>query len=367
MSYSVTVTNSVIDTTNIKNLLVQGESSHPTIVFSLSPTLTGLTWYVRSTYLSFNLTTESDAITPVETESAVTVTWTVDSSFTTLYGAAQLILVGKVGETTNVRAIGYINIARDWSGENQGAITLDLFEQLMAQAEAVVAKFPYIDETTGNWFAWNVALGAYEDTEVHAQGVQGETGVRGSLTFSGNVIEGTSTTPTAYATGITLAIINDRYRNTNAESGSYQNEYVCTLGGNAATALWSYDGNARGTAGIGVPAGGTTDQAIVKTSGTDYATGWADISVERTATLATGSWSGASAPYTQDMTITGVTTAGKPPIIDVVLSDTYATAQSELIAYGLVYRFKVTATDTVTAYATSAPATAINIQAKLVR
>ena len=312
MSYSATVTNSVIDTTNIKNLLVQGESSHPTIVFSLSPTLTGLTWYVRSTYLSFNLTTESSAITPVETESAVTVTWTVDSSFTTLYGAAQLVLVGLVGETTNVRAVGYINVARDWSGESQGTITLDLFEQLMAQAEAVVAKFPYIDETTGNWFAWNPALGAYENTEVHAQGIQGIQGIQG--------VQG--------------------------EPG--------TNGTN-------------GTDGVGVPAGGTTDQALVKTSATDYATGWADISVERTATLATGSWSGASAPYTQDMTITGVTTTGKPPIIDVVLSDTYATAMLEETAFSLVYRFKVTADDTVTAYAKAVPATAINIQAKLVR
>jgi len=105
----------------------------------------------------------------------------------------------------------------------------------------------------------------------------------------------------------------------------------------------------------------------VKTSGTNYATGWADISTERTATLATGSWAGASAPYSQAVTITGVTTAGKPPIIDVVLSDTYATAQLELAAYGLVYRFKVTADNTVTAYATAVPATAINVHAKLVR
>ena len=306
MSYSATVTNSVIDTTNIKNLLVQGESSHPTIVFSLSPTLTGLTWKVRMTYLSFNLTVESSSIAPAEGAESVDVSWAVDASFTTLYGAAQISLVGTSGTAAVVRALGYVNVARDWSGESQGTITLDLFEQLMAQAEAVVSKFPYIDETTGNWFAWNPALSAYEDTEVHAQGEQGIQGVQG--------IQGDP-----------------------------------------------------GTDGIGVPAGGTTDQALVKTSATDYATGWADISVERTATLATGSWSGASAPYTQDMTITGVTTTGKPPIIDVVLSDTYATAQSELTAYGLVYRFKVTAADTVTAYATAVPATAINIHAKLVK
>ncbi|NCC04659.1 MAG: hypothetical protein EOM37_11605, partial [Proteobacteria bacterium] len=251
MSYLATVTNSVIDTTNIKNILVQGESTHPQIVFSLSPALTGLTWYVRATYLSFPLVTESAAITPTETVDAVTVTWDVDASFTTLYGAMQLVLVGLDGETTNARAVGYVNVARDWSGENQGAITLDLFEQLMAQAEATIAKYPYVDGTTGNWFVWNPGTGVFEDTEVHAQGEQGIQGATG-------------------ATG------------------------------------------AAGTNGVGVPTGGTTDQALVKTSATDYATGWADISTERTATLATGSWSGASAPYSQAVTITGVTTAGKP-------------------------------------------------------
>ena len=139
MSYLATVTNSVIDTTNIKNLIVQGETSHPTIVFSLSPTLTGLSWKVRMTYLSFNLVVESSAITPTEGAQAVTVTWTPDASFTTLYGAAQISVVGTSGSTTVARAIGYINIARDWSGESQGTVSLDLFEQLMAQAELAVS------------------------------------------------------------------------------------------------------------------------------------------------------------------------------------------------------------------------------------
>jgi len=303
MSYLASVTNAVIDTTNIKNILVQGESTHPQIVFSLSPTLTGLTWYVRATYLSFPLVTESDAITPTETVDAVTVTWDVDASFTTLYGAMQLVLVGLDGTTTNVRAVGYVNVARDWSGENQGAITLDLFEQLMAQAETTVAKYPYVDDATGDWFVWDETAGAFENTGVHAQGEQGDKGDKGD----------------------------------------------------------------KGDAGTGVPVGGATDQALVKTSATDYATGWADISTERTATLATGSWSGASAPYSQAVTITGVTTAGKPPIIDVVLSDTYATAVAQLAAFSKVFRFKVTADNTITAYASEVPATAIDIHAKLVR
>lgn len=299
MIYSAPVTNGVIDTTNIKTLLVQGESTHPQIVFSLDPSITGLTWYVRMTYLSFNLVVESSAITPVETESAVTVTWDVDASFTTLYGAAQLSLVGMDGATLISRAVGYISIARDWSGESMGTITLDLFEQLLAQAAASIGHYAYIDETTGNWFNWNPSLGVFEDTGVHAQGIQGIQGETGAT-------------------------------------------------------------------GAGVASGGTTGQALVKTSGTNYATGWADVSKEVSATFASGSWTGASAPYSQAVTVAGVTTTGKPPIIDVVLSDTYATAMLELNAYNLVYKFKVTADNTITAYATSAPAQAFNIHVKIV-
>ena len=360
MSYLATVTNSVIDTANIKNILVQGESTHPQIVFSLSPTLTGLTWYVRATYLSFPLVTESDAITPVEGVDAVTVTWDVDASFTTLYGAVQLVLVGLAGSTTNVRAVGYVNVARDWSGENQGAITLDIFEQLMAQANTAASKYPIIQ--SAKWYTWNPTAEEYQDTGYAVS----------SQWRNGTGITGTSTTPTAFSgSGITLSAVGDMYINS-----STWNTYICSLGGVASVARWAYvtnikgvkgDTGAAGTNGVGVPTGGTTDQALVKTSGTNYATGWADISTERTATLTTGSWSGASAPYSQAVTITGVTTAGKPPIIDVVLSDTYATAQLELAAYGLVYRFKVTGDNTVTAYATAVPATAINVHAKLVR
>ena len=355
MSYLATVTNSVIDTTNIKNILVQGETSHPTIVFSLSPTLTGLTWKVRMAYLSFNLAVESAAITPTQGAQAVTVTWTPDASFTTLYGAAQISLVGTSGAVTVVRAIGYINVARDWSGESQGTVTLDLFEQTIAQASAAIANYPYVDETTGNWFVWNPNAGVFENSGYSAS----------PEWVTGTGITGTSATPTAFAgSGITMSNVGDMYLNT-----STANTYKCTLGGNAATALWAYVSNikgATGATGAGVSTGGTTDQALVKTSGTNYATAWADISTERTATLAAGSWSGSSAPYSQAVTITGVATTGKPPIIDVVLSDTYATAMSELTAYGLVYRFKVTADNTVTAYATAIPATAINIHAKLV-
>lgn len=362
--YIANVENSEIDVSGIRTVLVQGDSAYPSIRFVLDPSLTGLSWRVRGTYLSSNIAVTSPELVATETASSVALDWSVASDFTAYNGDMQLSLVGanELG-TVITKALGEITIQKDYSlGEHQ-TITLDLFEQLMAQADATISKYPYIDEASGNWFVWNPTLGVWEDTGESAngapsywytgttitgtettptafpssgitqarygdmylnadtsnvyrctlggaaaialwsyqtnikgaqgiqgeQGVQGEQGIqgdpgtdgeRGTQTFSGTAITGTSTTPTAYATGITLAIINDRYRNTDSGSASYQNEYVCTLGGNAATALWAYDGNVRGATGAtgangaGVPSGGTANQLIYKIDGTDYNTGW---------------------------------------------------------------------------------------------
>ena len=48
-----------------------------------------------------------------------------------------------------------------------------------ASAEAAVSKMPYVDSTTGNWFKWDAASGAFADTGVAATGPQGEQGPKG--------------------------------------------------------------------------------------------------------------------------------------------------------------------------------------------
>ncbi len=60
----------------------------------------------------------------------------------------------------------------------------------------------------------------------------------------GTVITGNSTEPTVYETGIELALINDRYINT--ETG---NVFICTEGGNESTAKWKYVQSLKGPAG----------------------------------------------------------------------------------------------------------------------
>lgn len=57
--------------------------------------------------------------------------------------------------------------------------------QAAADAETAVSKMPYVDETTGNWFKWDAAAGAFADTGVAATGPQGEVGPKGDTGDTG--------------------------------------------------------------------------------------------------------------------------------------------------------------------------------------
>ena len=73
-------------------------------------------------------------------------------------------------------------------------------------------------------------------------GTNGTNGTRGSRINYGTSITGTSTTPTAYATGISDSLVNDQYINTDT-----LNLYRCTTAGNASTAKWVYVDSMKGT------------------------------------------------------------------------------------------------------------------------
>ena len=86
--------------------------------------------------------------------------------------------------------------------------------------------------------------------------------------------------------------------------------------------------------------------------------------VTYTGTVST-TWTGSSAPYTQTITISGIL-ATDNPIIDVVLSSTWATAILQSEEWTKIQRI-VTSANTLTVYATEATTTAIPIQVKVVR
>ena len=83
-----------------------------------------------------------------------------------------------------------------------------------------------------------------------------------------------------------------------------------------------------------------------------------------TAIIPASGWTGSAAPYICDVTVTGLLAADKP-IVDIIPSATYATAETQLEAYGHIYRM-VAQENKIVAYATDKPAVDIPIQVKVV-
>ena len=94
---------------------------------------------------------------------------------------------------------------------------------------------PYVDSTTGHWFTWDNTLLKFIDTGVVAAG---------GRWYTGTAITGTSSTPTSFDTGITLAQPGDLYLNTVT---SYV--YLCVTAGNQSTANWTYLCSIKGNTG----------------------------------------------------------------------------------------------------------------------
>lgn len=84
-----------------------------------------------------------------------------------------------------------------------------------------------------------------------------------------------------------------------------------------------------------------------------------------TATIPYTSWTGASAPYSKEVTVTGLLSTDKP-IIDIVLTGTYATDVTMRNNWALIYR-GVSDDDFITFYADSVPSADISIQLLVVR
>lgn len=76
-------------------------------------------------------------------------------------------------------------------------------------------------------------------------------------------------------------------------------------------------------------------------------------------------WSGTNPPYTKTVSVSGIL-ATDTPIIDVVMSGTYATDEARQEAWGYIYR-AVTANGSITFYATEKPTVSLPIQIKVVR
>lgn len=77
------------------------------------------------------------------------------------------------------------------------------------------------------------------------------------------------------------------------------------------------------------------------------------------------SWSGSSAPFSKTVTVNGIQSSDTP-IIDVVMSGTYATDTHRIENWAKIYR-AVTGNNQITFYATEKPEVSLPIQVKVVR
>lgn len=89
------------------------------------------------------------------------------------------------------------------------------------------------------------------------------------------------------------------------------------------------------------------------------------VTTTYSATIST-TWTGSSAPYTQTVTVTGIT-SNDTPIVDVVLSTTTSTALNQLEAWGCVSKITTNTNQITVTCLEDKPTTAIPIQLKVVR
>ena len=226
-----------------------------------------------------------------------------------------------------------------------------------------------------------------EDAKTTLTGPQGIQGPAGVMTYSGTAITGTSTTPTAYATGITMAYVGDRYYYNGAVDAARGNVYKCTLGGDADTALWVYDGNIRGTSGSGsvstVNEKSPDAYGDVTLSADEILTGEGDETVEEkldslddglsgkasvhrfTVVLEAAEWSG-SAPYTQTVSVAGMLDTDVPKM-DVVLSSTLATRIAQREAYACISMIESGAGELTVTCDEEKPTVDLTVQLEVIR
>ena len=113
----------------------------------------------------------------------------------------------------------------------------DLASQNAQKAEAAVAHYPYIDDTTKNWFVWDAETGAFVDTGVRAQGIDGEGSVKSVNNVSPDA-DGDVSLGLSNITAVPITTANggtgnsDGYIRTGVRSGSLVGTYSTIEGNN---------------------------------------------------------------------------------------------------------------------------------------
>ena len=133
-----------------------------------------------------------------------------------------------------------------------------------------------------------------------------------------------------------------------------------TLNVNGTGAKTTYNNGSAFTAGI-IKAGDTA--TFIYNGSYFYLVSVSSPSKTYTANVST-TWTGTAAPYTQTISVSGIT-VNDNPIVDVVPSTTFDTAKTQISEFGKIYKI-TTAADSITVYSTEKTSTVVPIQLKCV-
>ncbi len=164
---------------------------------------------------------------------------TATSKVISYKGATQILCYAGSSSSATSISTGTTGLTCAITNNNSQNVTLTFSATTSLITKSGTVSIPVVADGKSftKIFTWSLSLtGSTGDT--------GDTGARGTTWYSGIAIDGQSTTPTSYATGIADAIVGDHYLNTNN-----QNVFICTTGGNASTAKWRYEQNIKGEQG----------------------------------------------------------------------------------------------------------------------
>ena len=254
-----------------------------------------------------------------------------------------------------------------FDGEDGKSFVIEGFYDTFADLAAAIPH-PAAGEAFGvgttapyDIYIWDAVNGSWRNNGT-IQGARGETGARGatftpSVDASGNLSwtnDGGLTNPAtqnirgpAGADGATGPAGPGAF---DAAVGAGYSGTEATF--NAALAAIPYH-NARhlptGADPITVQTGNLANAAVTAAK---IAAG--AVSISLSGTIETTDWTGAAAPYAAEIAASGLLATDKP-VVDAVMSGTFATDESLDEAWGLIYR-AVAGTDTITFYAREVPA-----------
>jgi len=234
------------------------------------------------------------------------------------------------------------------------ALIQDVTQGAVADGSITEAKLANLAVATGKLAAAAVTTAKLADSAVTT------AKITDSNVTTAKLADGAVTTAKLGADAVTAAKIADDA----VETDGIKNYAVteAKLGTSAVATAKIKDGNVTSVklADSAVVTDKLADDAVTQAKIADNA-----VSTVYTATIGT-TWVGDSAPYAQDVTISGLLSTDNP-IVDIVPdSGSYATAQAQLDAWAEI--FKMVASDnTLTVLAHSATSTAIPIQVMCVR